>query len=169
VGILTRFIELSGQVNAFMPYHVLELLETALRRLDKNLRGSRIAVLGLSYKADVSDTRESPSAKVIDEIVKRGGSVRAYDPLAKGIHTESGFFQSLASVESTLEKADAAIVLVDHSVFQGFPDTIFQNLMTRQPIIVDCRNVITTPPPGTVYIGLGKRSSVSSAARNEAV
>lgn len=155
-GVLTRFIELAGEVNSFMPFHVVELLGSGLQVAGKNLRGSRVAVLGLSYKRNISDTRESPSAAVINEIVRQGGSVTTYDPLAEGIPTESGFFHSYTSAESALENADAVVLLVDHSAFQELPRTTFQNLMRQIPVLVDCRNVFATPPPGTLYIGLGK-------------
>jgi|SRR2546426_4242082 len=169
VGVLTRFIELSGEVNSFMPFHVLELVSRALRAAGKRLNGSRIAVLGLSYKRDISDTRESPSGKVIEEIVRQGGSVKAYDPFAKGIQTESGFFQSSTSVESALEDADAAVVLVNHSVFDGLPASIFEASMKPNPVVVDCRNVYAVPPPGTVYIGLGKQGSAQTDMTDTAV
>src|SRR6266540_275049 len=162
VGVLTRFIELSGEVNSFMPFHVVKLLRSAVRAAGKNLKGSSIAVLGLSYKRNVSDTRESSSAKVIEEIVRQGGTVKTYDPLAKGIQTESGFFQSATSVESALEGADAVVFLVDHSTFQGLPTTIFQNSMRRNPVVVDCRNIFDAPPPGTLYVGLGKRGNAQT-------
>ena len=169
VGVLTRFIELSGDVNSFMPFHVVELLIGALRRAGKNLKGSRIAVLGLSYKSNVSDTRESPSVKVIDEIVRHGGIVKTFDPLAKGIQTESGFFQSATSIKSALRDADAAVILVNHSAFDGVPATIFQTSMGPNPVVVDCRNVYTVPPPGTVYVGLGKQGGAQTSTTDTAV
>ncbi len=161
VGILTRFIELSGDVNAFMPYHVLHLLEAALRSAGKSLRGARIAILGLSYKRDVSDTRESPSAKVIDEILRRGATIEVYDPLAKEISTSNGSFRSTTSAELALKDSDAALLLVDHTLFKGIPETIFQRVMKPIPVVVDCRNFFASPLPGTVFVGLGKPGTAS--------
>jgi len=94
VGVMTRFIDLSGAVNSFMPYHVLELLVRALSRAGKQLRAARVAVLGLSYKPHISDTRGSLSVRVIEEVARRGGVVKAYDPFAAQVQTEFGVVHS---------------------------------------------------------------------------
>jgi len=156
VGVPTRFIELSGDVNSFMPFHVVRLLSGALRVVGKKLSGSHVAVLGLSYKPNVSDTRESPSAKVIDEIVRQGGAVETYDPLANGIQTESGYFHSASSIEIALRDADATVVLVDHSTFKELSESVFESLMGPNPVVLDCKNVFNAAPPGTFFVGLGK-------------
>jgi UDP-N-acetyl-D-mannosaminuronic acid dehydrogenase len=151
-----RLIKLAGLINDEMPSHVVELVIKGLKLSSSDIAHSHIAVLGLAYKKEIDDTRESPARGMIDEIVNRGGSVKTYDPYAKSIETEAGQFKSENSIEETLKDADCALFLTDHSVFKEINLRRAKALM-RHPVIVDCRNIFDSAKvQGFVYLGLGK-------------
>jgi len=156
VGFITRFIELSGEINEFMKFHVVNLVVEGLQRAGKEVRSATISVFGLSYKRNIRDTREAPAKKIIEELFKRGCKIRVFDPIAKGIETNAGKFQTELSVEDALKGADALVLLTDHSVFEGLDRIGFESLMSGTPVIVDTRNLIKTAPNDSILIGLGK-------------
>jgi UDP-N-acetyl-D-glucosamine dehydrogenase len=107
----TEFIELAGKINQQMPYHCVELIERALNDAAKPIKGSRIAILGVSYKGGVGDTRESPALRIIDELVARGGELAYHDPYVPELPK-----LGLESVplEQALEGADAVVLVTAH-------------------------------------------------------
>lgn len=110
----TRFIELAGEINARMPYHVLELVAEAL--VDKGVTQARVALLGVTYKKDVADYRESPSLKIIELLQRRGALVSYHDPLVAEIRLHDGTrMQSTTLAEA--QQADCCILVTDHAVF----------------------------------------------------
>lgn len=110
----TRFIELAGEINTRMPYHVVDLVAEALE--DRGLKGARVLVLGVAYKRDVADHRESPSLKVLDLLRARGVQADYHDPLIPRLQLHSG--HELASVDlEHLEEYDCAVLVTDHSSF----------------------------------------------------
>lgn len=157
-----RFIELSGELNEFMKAHTVNMLVEGLFKAGKRLAGSEILVLGLAYKKGVSDTRESPAEKVIEEIHVRGGSIRVYDPLAKEITTDFGSFESAGSLSQAMRGADAVLILVDSPEFTEIGSPTLLETMRGIPVIVDMKNALAAPPKGAVYIGLGKGRSNST-------
>ncbi len=142
-GMIPHIIELSGLINDYMPKHVVNLLELGLKKVGRKLRGAKVAVLGLSYKADVADTRESPSLKVIEELVFRGAEVRVHDPLVSEVSTEVGTFRSEVSEEDLIEWADAVIIAVNHTSYRRVLPGIISRINVPK-VVVDCRNVIPT-------------------------
>ena len=91
----------------------------ALRQVGKRLYGARITVMGLAYKKNINDPRESPAIKIIEEFANLGADVRVYDPFVPSIRTKAGEFTSVGSVEEALSGAECAVFLVDHDVFRG--------------------------------------------------
>ncbi len=163
VGIIPRFIELSGEVNEFMRFHVVSLLVEGLVQAKKVLPESEVALLGLAYKRDIGDTREAPAMKIIPEILRHGGRLRVYDPLAERIETEVGVFESTKDIEEACDGVDALVLLTDHREFQGLD---YRKLVMRRkdnPVIIDTRNMLKAAPPGTVYVGLGKGRHLMTA------
>ena len=160
-GIIPRFIELSGEINDFMRVHVANLAERGLALAGRRIDGAQLAVLGLTYKKEVDDTRESPARKVVEEIVERGGRVKVYDPHARKIETRVGCFKREESLEEALRGADGALFLVDHNQFRGLSAEYLRSLMGR-PVIIDCRNLFDAAElEGTIYLGLGKPQAVA--------
>jgi len=124
----TEFIELAGKVNANMPYFCRSLISQALNHgAQKSLKGSRLLVLGVSYKADIDDVRESPAEKILYLLNKAGADVAYHDP-----HVEE--FDGLRSVAYEPEEYDAVVVVTAHSAID------YDDLVERARIVVDLRN-----------------------------
>lgn len=137
----TRFIELAGEINVAMPRHVIGKVEQALDRvLHKSLGVSRILLLGLAYKKNVSDVRESPSFRLLDLLEKRGAHVDFHDPFVPQVPNtrEHAHLAGRVGVQidaGTLSRYDAALVATDH-------DAVDYKLVAEGvPIIIDTRNV----------------------------
>ena len=136
-GVNTRFIELAGEVNRSMPQWVVEKTTDALNSLSKPLRGSRILILGLAYKKNVDDCRESPAAEILELLANKGAEVAYSDPLIRKFPKMRGHtfdLQSVALSEETLNTYDCAVLVTDHDDFD-------YALLERASIpIVDTRN-----------------------------
>jgi UDP-N-acetyl-D-glucosamine dehydrogenase len=124
----TEFIDLAGKVNANMPYFCRSLISQALNHgAQKSLKGSRILVLGVSYKADIDDVRESPAEKIVQLLQKAGADVAYHDP-----HVAE--FDGLRSVEYAPEQYDCVVIVTAHSSID------YDDLIERAEIVVDLRN-----------------------------
>lgn len=137
--ITTRFIELAGQINTHMPYYVVSRLAEAVDRSGRAFAGSRILILGVAYKKNVDDMRESPSLKLIELIEKRGAHVDYYDPYVPVIpmtreHADLAGRRSVALDAKTLASYDAVLIATDHdNVDYGF-------VVDHAKVVVDTRN-----------------------------
>jgi UDP-N-acetyl-D-glucosamine dehydrogenase len=124
----TEFIELAGKINANMPYFCRSLISQALNHgAQKSLKGSRLLVLGVSYKADVDDVRESPAEKIIQLLQKAGADVAYHDP-----HVPE--FDGLRSADYEPESYDGVVIVTAHSAID------YDDLVERAQIVVDLRN-----------------------------
>jgi UDP-N-acetyl-D-glucosamine dehydrogenase len=135
---ITRFINLAGEMNVQMPYYVLNRLEQALRAKGKALAGSRILVLGLAYKKDIDDPRESPAFKVIELLEQKGATVACHDPSFKKVppmrHYKHLKAKAVELNEKALREVDAAVIVTDHSAYD------YAWIVKHAPLIVDTRN-----------------------------
>jgi len=124
----TEFIDLAGKVNANMPFFCRSLISQALNHgAEKSLKGSQILVLGVSYKADIDDVRESPAEKIIELLRKGGAEVSYHDP-----HVAE--FDGLRSVDYAPERYDCVVIATAHSSID------YGDLVERAQIVVDLRN-----------------------------
>lgn len=134
----TRFIELAGEVNLSMPYFVVQRVAEALNDQGKPLRGAKILVLGIAYKKDVDDNRESPGVKIIDLLMQKGAEVSYHDPYiprcAGMRHYPHLNLASVPLTEETLKAADLVLLTTDHSVFD------YAWIASQARLIVDTRN-----------------------------
>ena len=153
-GFIPRFIETSGEINEFMKMHVINLAERGLRKVGKRLYGAKITVMGLAYKKNINDPRESPAIKIVEELANLGADVRVYDPFVHSLATKAGVFTSVGSVEEALSGAECAVFLVDHDVFRGISVETVKGLMAS-PVVVDGKNLFAGGE-GIVYLGIGK-------------
>jgi UDP-N-acetyl-D-glucosamine dehydrogenase len=128
----TEFIELAGEVNQSMPYFCVEKIAHALNDREKALKGSRIAILGVSYKPGVGDMRESPAVKIMRVLRERGAELVYNDDYVPEL-VEFGL--SSTSLECAVEDADVAVILTAH------PELDIDELVQRAPLIVDFRGV----------------------------
>jgi UDP-N-acetyl-D-glucosamine dehydrogenase len=110
--------------------------------------------MGLAYKKNINDPRESPAIKIIEELANLGAEVRVYDPFVPSIRTRAGVFTSVGSVEEALSGAECAVFLVDHDVFRGISVETVKGLMAS-PVVVDGKNLFAGGE-GIVYLGIGK-------------
>jgi len=117
-GMIPRFIETAGEINDFMPIHMVNLAEEGLKKINKKMRNSKIAILGLAYKPDIGDTRESPAIRIIEELIERNAEIKVYDPHVKSIKTNSGEFYSEENIEGILKWAECIIFITAHSLFR---------------------------------------------------
>ena len=133
----TRFIELAGEINTAMPYHVVDAVAEALSRQGKALHGSTMLILGVAYKKDIDDVRESPAMKIM-ELLKAKGSVVAYhDPFVPrlGKMREYNFgLESVSLTSETLRAYDCTLIVTDHSV------TDYIQVVRESSLVVDTRN-----------------------------
>jgi UDP-N-acetyl-D-glucosamine dehydrogenase len=136
----TEFIELAGKVNMQMPYHCVEKIERALNDAGKAVKGSRVAILGVSYKAGIGDLRESPALKILRLLADRGADLVYHDPhvpeLPHGM-------QSLP-LDLALDGADLAVIVTAH------PEIDLQTVIRDAPRVVDLRGVTRRMPAPSV-------------------
>jgi len=137
----TRFIELAGEINTSMPEYVIHRVAEALNSRRKALNGSKILVLGIAYKPDVDDDRESPSYVLMDMLKKRGADVSYYDPYVPVIrpsreHSDWAGTRSVAWDPAALRSFDAALISTNHSAVD------YKELVEYVPCIVDARNAM---------------------------
>ncbi|HEX3570401.1 MAG TPA: nucleotide sugar dehydrogenase [Acidobacteriaceae bacterium] len=131
----TRFIELAGEVNLQMPYFVVDNVIEAMSQQGKALRGSRILVLGMAYKRDIDDLRESPSLTIIELLQKRGAEVAYNDPFFPTVG--HGRKYALNMTQTPLEKIpefDCVVIVTDHSQYD------FRDIVAKAKLVVDTRN-----------------------------
>ncbi len=133
-----RFIELASEVNASMPYYVIDKITEALNNAEKSVRGSRVVVLGVAYKRDVDDVRESPALDIISMLRQRGAQVCYHDPHVPQIRLENEVqMPSKAYDTRLLQSADCVVVVTDHSIFD------WNEIAVHSQVIVDTRHVFS--------------------------
>lgn len=131
----TRFIELAGDINGRMPYHSVEAVADALNQHRKSLNGAKVLVLGLSYKKDIDDLRESPSLTIIELLQNRGAVVSYNDPYFPKVGHGRKYDLSMTCVPlDKLEGYDCVMIVTDHS------DYDYQRIVRESKLVVDTRN-----------------------------
>ena len=137
-GMSTRFVELAGEINSSMPDYVMQRLGQALNNESKPIRGSKVAVLGLAYKPDVDDSRESPSFVLLGELIKQGAEVTYNDPhVPKISSSRSHNLPPMTSCELTAEylaSQDCVLIATNHSAYD------YSFIVEHSPLIIDTRN-----------------------------
>ena len=133
----TRFIFLAGEINVHVPYYVVAKIQDALNGRGKSLKGAKILILGVAYKKDVDDTRESPALAIMDMLQKKGAVLLYHDPYIPSLPSFRKYSFKLNSsplTEQLLRRVDAAVVITDHSID-------YQRIVKLVPLIIDTRNV----------------------------
>jgi len=113
-----RFIELAGDINFGMPRHVVDLLAEALNERGKALKGARVGVLGVAFKPDVQDARNSPAGAILPGIVARGAELRYHDPMIRRFRDDTGVEHEGVSLDSLLHWADVFVVVTPHKAIE---------------------------------------------------
>src|SRR6267142_1305183 len=142
-GFDSRFIGLAEEVNSRMPEHVIQLVSDGLNDDRKSMKGSRILLLGVAYKQDIDDVRESPALSIIDRLRAKGADVRYHDPFVKQVrfddaHTEGGGdpIDSVPLTDDELHSADCVVIVTNHSA------TDYERVCQLSSLIVDTRNAL---------------------------
>ncbi len=140
VDYATKFIELAGEINTLMPYYVVSKTIETLNERGKSIKGAKILILGVAYKKDVDDQRESPSLKIISLLREKGAKISYNDPYvpeSKGHRDYPGLdLRSVSLSEKVLKKADAVIIATDHSVYD------FDWIVKNASLVIDTRNAV---------------------------
>ena len=138
VSFQTRFIELAGEINTAMPAHVVHRVQDALNDRSRSLRGARVLLIGVAYKAGVDDVRESPALAILELLCAKGAEVRYHDPhVARLPRTRRHGELNLASVPLTdeeLSRTDCALIVTAHA------EVDYPRLVALCPLVVDTRN-----------------------------
>jgi UDP-N-acetyl-D-glucosamine dehydrogenase len=157
VGYDARFIALAEEINGAMPAHVVSLVTGALDEESKPLRGSRVLVLGITYKPDVADTRESPSLAVLEGLLAEGADAVYHDPLVPDVVVNERSLASITLNHAALSEADCVIVATNHTSYD------WDWIVNHARLIVDTRNATSKAPagrrgPGARIVKLGAPS-----------
>jgi UDP-N-acetyl-D-glucosamine dehydrogenase len=139
-GYSPQLIDAAHEINTRMPSHVVQKVTDALNEDAKPVKGSRILLLGMAYKADVHDTRESPSLEVMRLLLERGADIRYCDPWVPELGLDDAIHRSVGWSREEVEAADCVVVLTQHREFLGEP------LWDAAKRIVDARNVVPAAP-----------------------
>jgi UDP-N-acetyl-D-glucosamine dehydrogenase len=131
----TRFIELAGEINTAMPYFVLEQTTAALNDRSKSLKGSKVLVLGLAYKRDIDDLRESPSLTIIELLRAKGAIVSYNDPFFPSVGHGRHYDLNMTSTSlDNLGQFDAVLIVTDHSSYN------YKEIVQQSQLVIDTRN-----------------------------
>jgi len=134
-GIEARFIELAGYINGQMPHFVVDKIQNALNDHTKPLKNSRVHVMGVAYKRDIDDVRESPALDIIHLLGRRGALVSYSDPFVPCIHTD-GIDMPAIDAEAGVSQADCVVIVTDHKKFD------YAGMVKNARLIVDTRNAL---------------------------
>ncbi len=133
----TRFIELAGETNAAMPYHVVDAVVEGLSRQGKALHSSKVLILGVAYKKDIDNVRESPAMKIMELLEAKGSVVAYHDPFVPRIGKMRGYNFGLESVPltaETLRAYDCALIVTDHGAID------YDQVVRESALVIDTRN-----------------------------
>jgi UDP-N-acetyl-D-glucosamine dehydrogenase len=135
-GFEARFIELAGHVNGHMPDYIVDLVGEALNRQGKSVRGSRVLVLGVAYKADIDDVRESPSLDIMEKLRERGARIEYTDPFVPSIRFAGSVMKSVPFTAAQLKRFDCSVIATAHKSID------YGSLLQWSKAVVDTRNAL---------------------------
>ncbi|MBI4456994.1 MAG: nucleotide sugar dehydrogenase [Acidobacteria bacterium] len=132
-----RFIELASEINTHMPDYVVTKIGKVLNRVNKCLKGSAVLIVGVAYKRDVEDVRESPALDIIRLLKEEGARLQYTDPYVPTLAMDGGTLKSVPLEGKTLRNVDIAVIVTNHSKFN------YRMIFKKAPLILDTRNAIT--------------------------
>ncbi len=133
----TRFIFLAGEINVHVPYYVVAKIQDALNARGKSIKGAKILILGVAYKKDVDDARESPALPIMNLLQKKGAATLYHDPYIPSLPSFRKYSFKLNSsplTERLLRRIDAAVIVTDHNID-------YERIVRLAPLVIDTRNV----------------------------
>jgi UDP-N-acetyl-D-glucosamine dehydrogenase len=132
----TRFIDLADNINTHMPQHVVERVSEGLNTFRKAVNGARVLILGVAYKRDVNDARESPAFEIIRLLLARGAIVAYHDPYVPHLEHDRFALDSVQLSDAELDAADCVVIVTDHSSYD------WERVSARAQLVVDTRNAM---------------------------
>lgn len=150
----SRIIEPSRELNDSMPKHTVELVIKALKKAGKDIKNSKVAVLGVAYKGEVDDTRNSPAERIVRALISLGSRVAVYDPYS----AETFGAERAKAVNEAVREADCLVIATNHKMFEELELEKIRALMNENPAIIDGSRVvhpIEAKKLGFVYYGIG--------------
>lgn len=134
----TEFIELAGKINMAMPYYVVDRIAAALNGEHKSLGGSQVLILGVAYKRDIADVRNSPALKIVELLLARGAEVSYHDPFVAALKVQDRSYVSAPLSHDLLGGADCVVIVTDHSAVD------YEAVAEKAKLVVDTRGVLRT-------------------------
>ena len=148
-----RFIELAGEINTSMPLHIVDLVREGLNRKRKAISGSQILIIGVAYKKNVNDARESPALDVLRLLENDGAELSFYDPYVPFVGLNGNRMMGMETLsKESLNNSDAIVIMTDHDQID------FQFVVENGNLIIDSRNVIKKNHSHVIKLGVGKKS-----------
>jgi UDP-N-acetyl-D-glucosamine dehydrogenase len=141
-----RFIELAAEINSSMPGYVVNKISDALNENSRAVRGSRILLLGVAYKKNSNDVRESPALDICRMLQEKGAEVRFHDPFIPAIQIESETMQASELTAALLENSDCVVIVTDHAAYD------WQFIVDHSRLVVDTRNATRATRPHSCRI-----------------
>ena len=148
MGHPSRFVELAGEINAQMPRHVVNTVASVLAQDARDLDGATVLVLGVAYKKNVGDVRETPAAPIVEDLRGRGANVQYHDPLVPEFPKMRRYDLGLSSVplsDQVVQDADVVLIVTDHDVID------FGLVAAAAKRVVDTRNVLSEAQVRGIY------------------
>jgi len=147
---LSKLITTALKINEDMPEHVISLVKDAFNEAEKMIDGSKVTILGVAYKSDVNDARETPATHIIKKLTDLGANIAVYDPLV---------VRFPIAIEKDIQKAvfgaDAIVVVTDHTELKNLDLTTIRPLMKDNPILIDGRNIFESAD-GFIFRSIGR-------------
>ena len=157
-----RFIGLAAEINGMMPTVVTTMVGEGLNRFSKSIRGSKVLILGVAYKKNVSDCRESPALDIMRMLIEKGAVLSYNDPFVAALRMNGKTLQSMELTSTNIENQDCIIILTDHSAYD------FQRIVAGTKLVVDTRNATKDLQQfKDKIIKLGAGNNVASAPNHE--
>mgnify|MGYP001410054990 CR=1 FL=1 len=150
-----RFIKLAGEINTQMPRHIVELIISSLNEYQKSIKGSKILIIGVAYKKNIDDCRESPALDIIQILKELGSKVEYYDPFVPSLNYGDLKFEGLTDLNKNIfSKFDATVIVTDHS------DIDYELIDSYSKLIIDTRNVYNSGKNKSKIVRLGESLTI---------
>ncbi len=149
-----KIISSARKINENMPSHLLDLIESSLKKVDKDLKTSKVSILGIAYKGNTDDTRGTPSEKIIKTLMKMDVDLISHDPFVS--NDFGGKFSN--NLEEVIENSDCLVILTDHDVYREMDLKSFTDMMNKPSVIIDGRRILdpeAVEKAGAMYTGIG--------------
>ena len=136
-GFETRFIDLASEINSYMPHYVVDKIIVILNEHKKSLKGSKILIIGVTYKKDINDIRESPALEIVNSLIEKEALVQCHDPLVSGFEIDGGKkISTVKLTKDTVSSNDLVVIITDHT------DIDYKFIVDNAKLVFDTRNAL---------------------------